>query len=1336
VPTNTSNTYQLTKVQGGAGYDYSVLVTNTTNGCTNTAVVNVADNKVLPTQTLAATNNTICSPAANYNGKVVSTVTNQIGAITDYTFTFGPAGGTQGTSPNHNVYDKLNGGITYTSVTTHTVTGCVSSTASVAVLNVQNFPVLTTGNTGSTNCVAGKEDGKATVLSVDGAAAPGANYTYAWTGPAAFPVTVATNTSNTYQLTKVQGGAGYSYSVLVTNTTNGCTNTTVVNVADAKVLPTQTLATTNNTICSPAANYNGKVVSTVTNQIGAITDYTFTFAPAGGTQVTSPNHNVYDKLNGGITYTSVATHTVTGCISSTASVAVLNVQSFPVLTTGNTGSTNCVAGKEDGKATVLTVDGVAAPGANYTYAWTGPAAFSVTVATNTSNTFQLTQVQGGAGYDYSVLVTNTTNGCTNTAVVNVADVKVLPLLNLIRQNNSICDLVKATLGPGTFDGQIQAGVSNIPGGGTVNDYFFDWSVGTDGNGVTLLPGLDVGSYSVTALHNPTGCQSSSYSMQVLGVKQFPSIAVQQSPSTNCSGGMANGTAFVTSVLPAGKTYDYKWYDGNTASGIVKDTDANYQNVQGGSSGASLLSYTVDVVILETGCENTATVGVSDDSQVPVLGALTPTDNTRCIGADGSATVTTVSYRGAAQVAPYTGFTFAWSNGDNGFTTTTPLAAGTYTLSVKNDNDNCFSNPVPVTIKDKLFIPPIIVTDVDQGSCDPLNPTGELTAAIDETSIGGAAAVTAGYTLTWVDNVTAAIIPNTNGLITQLKGKQNYTITAVRTATQCSNSQTVYLNETLVLPVVNVAAANMTTCSPLNGSLTASIAAAGNYTYYWYNGNNAADEDYVITNNNFSAVNNGLYAGLAPGNYTVVAQNNATKCNSSQVIKSVADASPAINIAVTNVALPTTCGATNSEMDATANGVVAGYTFTWYNGVPVNAGAPDYFTNPPVFNPPGALGIGDKLFGQTDGLYSVEVTDNSTGCKNLLPNTLPFQNSHAVIKITKTNSTICPYATGNGSIEIEIFNPALPPPPPGTDETSYFVSLTQGATTIVAPYHPGVATGSFLVSNTLAPGSYTLGVQETYSASKCYIYEDVIIGADALPPVITLASSIISNSACGVAGYDGQIAIHVDKDPKDLTAGTTYDIDMSPDPNGVFPLAGQSAGNYPASSLGPDDYTFTATASTGCSTTKTFTVQDKPAVAELVAANISVFSAEYCDAAKEQSAKITIDQIGIANGPADVLDNYQFNWYDNAALAAPIFTQQGDPTAAKGGEELSNVAPLPSVNVTDQSYWVVATKTANASALGGVGCTSAPYKIDIPNHKVKPLITLTPFSNTACDGNFE
>ncbi|MBL7849529.1 MAG: hypothetical protein JNN04_01415, partial [Cyclobacteriaceae bacterium] len=866
---------------------------------------------------------------------------------------------------------------------------------------------------------------------------------------------------------------------------------------------------------------------------------------------------------------------------------------LPDLTTQVTASTNCAPGLENGVAEVLTVDGTAVGVATgYTYVWTGPVAPAFPVGgANNSTTAQLIKVQGGAGYDYTVLVTNQANGCQTSLAVNVNDAKVLPVLTLTPQPNTICDATKAI--GGAFDGQVQAVINNIPGGSTVNDYFFNWSVGADGNGVDNLPGLDVGNYSVTALHNITGCQSIVYTAQVTSAKTLPAITMAEVPSTNCAGGAPDGVARVTNVVPNGKTYDYRWFDGNSTASPAGPvtlasalTTNDYTNVQGGIVGVTPIQYTVEVLILETGCSNTATVAVSDDSEVPVLGPLTPTDNTNCGPVkNGEATVSTLTYRGNPVLpASFGDYTFTWSGGTQGPPQTiTAAAAGAYTLTAQNNISKCTSNPVSVTIQDNLFIPVIDIVDVEQTSCNPLTPNGSLTATINEASIGGGAGVTAGYTFTWIDDVTAA--STGSNAISNLKGDQTYTITAFRDATQCSRTQTIYLGETLTVPTVTVVPTHLTICVPPNGSLTATPSPASAYTFFWYNGNDAPDEDFVI--NNFDDNTSGAtYSGLIPGDYTVVVRDNATQCRSNQVITAVLDNSPKIFPVAANANIPTDCNTGNGALtggvrltnpvltfsalaatdqlttsaalglavndpvsikrdgvlalplpleenkiyfiktiagnvitlsltaggatiDLTADGngtisdvITAGFTFEWYAGVPSPTdpllGSINYFTNPPVYSA-GALSASQNLGGLNTGLYTLQATNTVTGCKAYIPHTLPFIGSHAVVKINKTNSTLCPYTIGNGSIEIQIEDPITAPP--AVDQTDYIVRLFNGVTQLIPPgdFIPPVPVAPFVVTNTLAPGSYVVEVEETYSGSNCKIFQDVIIDADALPP---------------------------------------------------------------------------------------------------------------------------------------------------------------------------------------------------------------------------------------------
>lgn len=1440
--TTTFITQSPTLASAAAG-TYTVKAINRRTGCFATKVVVVNDVSAKPVIKLSSTENVNCSSTIGYTGSVTAS------------FELNP----NVQSGHQLVYQWTRNGVILPDETTATVSGvgagtygvtvsnqnlaCVSDPVSIQVSDVTVLPDVITSSTPSTNCVAGLENGTAAVVSVDNIAAGAADdYSYQWHTGAGTASPIATTTNSTADdaiLRNIQGGTGINYTVRVTNMLTGCASTAIVNVGDAKSLPELALVATPNTICdpgrtSPFTQFNGTVTANVDNQVGSLADYTFAFAGGAGTQGLAPAHNVLHGLNGGITYTATATNTLTGCASAPASITVLNNQDVPDLVMASDPSTNCIAGREDGSASVISIDGAGVPGSGFTFAWTGPALFDVS-ANATINSSQLQDVQGGTGYDYTVLVTNQSNGCQRTAVVNVADKKQTPALILTSQPNSICDPARATLGPGTFNGSVLANISATGNytGSVVADFSFNWNTGFAGKGQNLLTSLDVGTYSVTAVHETTGCESSPASAQVLSAKELPAISVASTPSRNCDGGAPDGNVSVTDILPNGLTYDYRWFDGNTTSGTpgpillnTTSTSSVYNNVQGGLDGISLYEYTVEVTILQTGCVSTATVGVDDDSEVPVLGPLASTNNTLCSFAkNGTATVSTLSYRGGL-IAPadYDDFVFMWSGGTQGpETTISGLAPGTYTLTVAHKDDNCTSNPVALTIVDDLFYPQIEINAVDQTSCDPMTPNGSLAATIDETPVGGTTGTTTGYTFSWVDDITSNT--TVSNAIANLKGKQTYTVTAVNSITECSATQSVFLNESLVSPVVGVTVTDVTICAPANGALVATDLPG--HVYYWYNGADAIDENAVIAGADYTG--GSAYASLIPGDYTLVVQNTATTCKSQQMIRTVADATPVINPVVSNTLIPVDCNTTGGtldgavqfinadfaalaatnelttsaplsglavgdqviigrngaislpsgleedkvyfvqsidgtrtvlklsqvaggpEIDVTADGtgtigdfVTAGYNYEWFRGVPNPTdpalGSINFFTNPPLYTG-GSLSIVQTVTGIETGVYTVQVTDQATGCKNYLSHTLPFIGSHAVIKINKINSTICPTTVGNGSIEIQIENPAGAPV--GTDQNDYEVTLIKGATNLVGPYSPGAGyeVNPFIISNTLAPGSYVVEVTETYTGFDCAILQEVIISADAQPPVISLAGPIADNTACTPAAFDGRIDINVAKDPNDRTgAGITYDILMAPDPNAAFPLLAQPLGNVSAVNLGAGSYSFTVNASNGCSAVKTFSVLDDPMRSELTSSNLSVTPAEYCDVSLEQSARVVINNINRAGGGPENLGDYRFDWYTDATLSTHIYGGPADPSAVKGGEELSNngAAPfLPVQPVTSGTYRVVATKIADTGGTGGRGCSSSPYTVNIGSAKVLPGITLTPRGDTSCDpGVFE
>ncbi len=247
------------------------------------------------------------------------------------------------------------------------------------------------------------------MLMVSGTGAP---YTFQWHSGSDLSAPIAGATNAT--LSNRQGGSGVFFTVRTTNTVNGCRQTSTVAVPDNRVLPIITLAPTPNSVCDPALTspsvlYNGGVVSTITNQNGLISNYTFSWSNSAVVK------DLANVANG--SYTLTTTHTPTGCVSNPVTAQVVNQTVLPVIAVSTTASTNCIAGLENGEALVTTIDGIA-PAAPNVMLWHQGLDLTTPLAGKTNAL--LDKRQGGVNAYYTVLVTNQSNGCQNTVTALIA----------------------------------------------------------------------------------------------------------------------------------------------------------------------------------------------------------------------------------------------------------------------------------------------------------------------------------------------------------------------------------------------------------------------------------------------------------------------------------------------------------------------------------------------------------------------------------------------------------------------------------------------------------------------------------------------------------------------------------------------------------------------------------------------------------------------------------------------------------------------------------------------------------------------------------------------------
>lgn len=263
--------------------------------------------------------------------------------------------------------------VTYTVTVNDLATGCTnSSTVTVLpplVANAGSDKELCTGNT----------------VQIGSSPEPGVSYSW-------LPATGLTNYNTANPLTLSSLPAG-TYTYAVTATSGGCTKTDNVIV---KINPLPNVGMNNGvTICKNASIQIG-----VTPQAGI----SYSWSPATGLSNTSVANPIATPLTT-TTYTVIATNIANNCTAQGSTTVTVNTTGAP--------SVNAVAANNScpGDPVQLNAN-VGAPG-SYTYVW------SPTVAFITSPFINNPIVAPMATTVYNVLVTNTVNGCSNTASATV-----------------------------------------------------------------------------------------------------------------------------------------------------------------------------------------------------------------------------------------------------------------------------------------------------------------------------------------------------------------------------------------------------------------------------------------------------------------------------------------------------------------------------------------------------------------------------------------------------------------------------------------------------------------------------------------------------------------------------------------------------------------------------------------------------------------------------------------------------------------------------------------------------------------------------------------------------
>ncbi len=884
-------------------------------------------------------------------------------------------------SPGGTFYNVQNPTVEEVGTYTLTVTdadGC-TGTAEAEVDENTTLPEANAAANEMLNC-------NATAIFLSGAGSSfGNEFSYLWS------TTNGNIVSGENTLTPTVNAAG-TYTLLVTNSINGCTNIAEATVVESPVV-TADISSQDDVKCF--GENNGSAAATGGGGTG-----TYTYAWSNG----ASGANVSD-LSEGVYVVTVSDDD--GC-TATASVTI----SQPTALAANaTASPESSAGANDGTAAASPSGGT--PG--YTYEWS-----------NGETTAAISDLAPG---NYTVVITDE-NGCQTTQTVTVNEVSCTVNANIDKEDVS-CN------GDGNGTAVIMLENATEP-------FTFLWS---NDSTTQTISGLVPGTYTVTAT-DANGCEVAAS----ITITEPASLNVNATSTGLTLPNADDGTA---TAAPTGGTspYSFEWSNGETDAAIAGLAPGDYTVVVTDENGCTE-SQTVTVEGFDCGvsvnldAENVNCFG-ANDGQATALpsGGIPPfvyewsnggttatignlpagtyevmvTDSTNC-PATGQITITEPaelvlevtnlvpadcgSDNGTATVTPdggTPGYTYEWSNGETS-PTIMDLAAGVYGVTVMDENgctidveleietDETSDAEPPVAIAQNLTIEldadglaSITAMDIDNGSSDNCGITsmvvdvssfdcsnlGENTVTLTVTDVGGnmvstTAVVTvedniaptvscpdsmvvaycdpvAVFEVEADDNCSANLIINqTSGLPSGSEFPEGETTTQTFEVMDAAGnlatcSFTVEVSETMS---VNASATDVSCFGEADGSAsTAVMGGVPGYSYLWSN-----DSTGVSVN------------GLGPGTYTVTVTDEAG-CEETEEIDITEPA--ALVTTLVNIVNETNSNQ-DGAVDVTVSGGTLPYTFEWA----------DLDGN--------VLGTSEDISGLSAGTYQLFVTD-ANGC---------------------------------------------------------------------------------------------------------------------------------------------------------------------------------------------------------------------------------------------------------------------------------------------------------------------------------------------------------------------
>jgi gliding motility-associated-like protein len=814
---------------------YTLTVTNPANGCTNSGTVSVVPSVGIPIVNSSNTGSITCT---NLTSQITATT-----AMTPVSYSWTGPGAIAGAATTSGTVSL---GGTYQCVVTNTLTGCASTITTFVPTNTTAV-AASIAPTASITC-------STTSLTLN--ASPTGSYSYTWSPS---PNLTGNSVSSP---TVTLGG---TYSVVITNTINGCVGNANVTVPSNTTIPVVTITVPS--VTTTCANPTITISAASTPSTGVT--YSWTAPGTGALNNVSLSNPI---ASGSGVFTVVVTNTASGCSSSLTqnTVQVTPDLAIPVTTLSSNAAPITCSNPTPSVSIATTASPVS-------YSWSPSSGIVAGTGTTATPSFSL------AG-SYSVIVTNTTSGCATSIASNVVTVTLdntIPTITITPSQTLTCTTPTAEIST------IVSPSSNL---------VYTWAgSGVSGSTTSSVVVNQAGVYSTTVINSINGC-SVTAATSITSNTIVPTVTVSpNSFTTTCASPTVQLTASTST-----SSVTYTW----TSPGTGNLDNSSIGNPIASGSGI----FTVSVTDASNGCSTAlsqATVQVIADAGIPVINLSSSTETITCYNPTPSVAITTVASPVSYSWSPTSGIVAGTE------TTATPSFSlpNTYSVVVTNTVSGCATivNLVTIYIDNT---PPVITLSSGTN-------TGTITCTSPSVSISPSVTPSTNLTYSW--SADPGISTPLNQAAATFTAAGIYTLAVTNTLTGCVSSTTATPNTFTVIantntPTVSVVptSSNTVVGCGVNSSVTYTanaITANGSATYNWNPG--------AVTTSSFSA--------SAAGVYTSVVIDAVSGCSTTTQFTVTGNSIVPNLSSSANASFP--CGASSTSLSASSTNTNVSFSWT-------------------------------------------------------------------------------------------------------------------------------------------------------------------------------------------------------------------------------------------------------------------------------------------------------------------------------------------------------------------------------------------------------------------------